>query len=134
MPRYLERSEVLEIATKYHDLMLAYELAELPTADVVSKEQYDIWFEHANILAEELRKYQNTDVPERNVGTWTEMTVIHKDEAKDIIEEWQSCRCSICGHYNTQPYMYYFSEPNYCSFCGASMRKEAGNGQVEKPD
>ena len=35
MPRYLERSEVLEIATKYHDLMLAYELAELPTADVV---------------------------------------------------------------------------------------------------
>ena len=37
MPRYLERSEVLEIATKYHDLMLAYELAELPTADVVER-------------------------------------------------------------------------------------------------
>ena len=35
MPRYLERSEVLEIATKYHDLMLAYDLAELPTANVV---------------------------------------------------------------------------------------------------
>ena len=35
MARYIERSEVLRIATKYHDLMLAYELAELPTADVV---------------------------------------------------------------------------------------------------
>ena len=35
-----------------------------PTTDVVSKEQYDIWFEHANILAEELRKYQNADVVE----------------------------------------------------------------------
>ena len=35
-----------------------------PTADVVSKDQYDIWFEHANILAEELRKYQNADVVE----------------------------------------------------------------------
>lgn len=42
MARYIERSEALRIATKYHDLMLAYELAELPTVDV----------------------------PERNVGKW----------------------------------------------------------------
>lgn len=61
---------------------------------------------------------------ERTKGKWTEKQVIHAEEAKEVVEEWQSCRCSICGHYNTQPYMYYFSEPNYCSFCGADMRKE----------
>ena len=69
------------------------------------------------------------DVPERNVGKWTEMTVIHKDEAKDIIEEWQSCRCSVCGRYHTQPYMYYFYEPKFCSWCGAEMRKETEDGR-----
>ena len=46
----------------------------MPTADVVSKEQYDILLEHANILAEEMRKYQNADVPEKNVGKWIPVT------------------------------------------------------------
>ena len=68
-----------------------------------------------------------TEDVERNVGKWTEKEVIHKDEAKNIIEEWQSCRCSICGHYDTRPYMYYFSEPTFCSWCGAEMREEGYN-------
>lgn len=49
-------------------------LDEVPTADVVDKKRYDILLEHANILAEELRKYQNANVPERNVGKWIPVT------------------------------------------------------------
>ena len=71
------------------------------------------------------------DVHERNIGKWTEKKVIHSDEAKEIVEEWQSCRCSECGRYHTQPYMYFFSEPNYCSFCGASMKEEADHAQLD---
>lgn len=58
---------------------------------------------------------------ERKKGKWTEKEVIHAEEAKEVITEWQSCRCSVCGRYHTQPYMYYFENPNYCDFCGAKM-------------
>ena len=55
-----------------------------------------------------LRDFPTADVPERNVGKWTEKEVIHVEEAKNVIEEWQSCRCSVCGRYHTQPYLYFF--------------------------
>lgn len=63
------------------------------------------------------------DVQEVKRGEWTEKEVIHRDEAKNIIEEWQSCRCSVCDRYDTRPYMYYFDKPNFCSWCGADMRE-----------
>lgn len=71
-----------------------------------------------------LRDYPTADVVERKKGKWTEKEVIHAEEAKEVITEWQSCRCSVCGRYHTQPYMYYFDNPNYCDFCGVDMRKE----------
>lgn len=55
------------------------------------------------------------------LGTWIERTVIHKDEAKEAIEEWQSARCSVCGKYHTTPYMYYFDEFKFCPNCGSYM-------------
>lgn len=61
--------------------------------------------------------------PQRMRGRWTEKHHAYSDE-ESVIEEWQSCRCSECGRYDTRPYMYYFSEPNYCSYCGADMRGE----------
>lgn len=63
------------------------------------------------------------EMPERKTGKWTEKHHAYSDE-ESAIEEWQSCRCSECGRYDTRPYMYYFSEPNYCSYCGADMRGE----------
>ena len=60
--------------------------------------------------------------PEREKGKWIEKEVVHADEAKEAIEEWQSCRCSECGRYDTRPYIYCFSEPRFCSYCGADMR------------
>ena len=62
--------------------------------------------------------------PERKKGKWTEKHHVYSDE-EYVIEEWQSCRCSECGRYDTRPYMYYFSEPRFCSWCGADMRGEA---------
>lgn len=61
--------------------------------------------------------------PERKKGEWIEREVTHIDdlEAKDIITAWQSCKCSVCGRYDTRPYMYYFNAPKYCSWCGAEM-------------
>jgi len=51
------------------------------------------------------------------MGRWLE-----KEVNSDIaIEEWQSSRCSVCDKYHTTPYMYYFSEYNYCPNCGAKM-------------
>lgn len=62
---------------------------------------------------------------ERKKGEWIEREVTHIDdlEAKDIITSWQSCKCSVCGRYDTKPYMYYFNAPKYCGWCGADMRE-----------
>ena len=62
-------------------------------------------------------------IEERKRGKWKEKHHAYADEEK-IIEEWQSCKCSVCGRYDTRPYMYYFDEPHFCSWCGADMRGE----------
>ena len=54
------------------------------------------------------------------VGKWLEREVID-DKA---IKEWQSARCSVCDKYHTTPYMYYFSQYDYCPHCGAKMEVE----------
>lgn len=64
------------------------------------------------------------DVRENIKGEWLEKHHSYADEESPI-EEWQSCKCSVCGRYDTRPYMYYFSEPHYCSWCGADMRGES---------
>lgn len=71
-------------------------------------------------------KTMPTIEPQRIRGKWIEREVTHIDEleAKDIITAWQSCKCSVCGRYDTRPYMYYFDEPKYCSWCGADMREK----------
>lgn len=73
--------------------------------------------------------------PERKRGKWTKKDVIYITEAKDVIDAWQSCKCSACGRYDTRPYMYYFSEPRFCSYCGAEMeRRDDGNNSIDRPD
>ncbi len=61
--------------------------------------------------------------PERKKGKWLKKEVTHIDdlEAKDIITEWQSAKCNVCGKYHTTPYMYYFSDYDFCPNCGARM-------------
>ena len=62
----------------------------------------------------------------RKTGKWLGKEVIHADEAKEAIEEWQSCKCSVCGRYDTRPYLYYFSEPRFCSWCGSFNGEKEG--------
>lgn len=59
---------------------------------------------------------------ERKTGKWLEKKVIPMPE-NGI--ELQSCRCSECERYDTRPYLYYFSEPHFCSWCGADMGGDA---------
>lgn len=77
-----------------------------------------------NMLKEMGSKEVTLDSSGRNVGYWTEKEVIDEDEAKKSIVEWQSCRCSVCKRYDTRPYLYYFNEPRFCSWCGAEMKGE----------
>lgn len=65
---------------------------------------------------------QPTITPERKRGRWLEKKVVHATN-DGRITEWQSCKCSECGRYDTRPYLYYFDEPNFCSWCGAEMRE-----------
>ena len=71
-------------------------------------------------------KYNDLEVevvdvePQRMRGKWVEKTVAENPKSAGI-EEWQSCKCNNCGRYDTRPYLYYFIEPNYCSYCGAEM-------------
>ena len=60
---------------------------------------------------------------EQKTGKWLKKNRVYSEESH--IEDWQSCCCSVCGHYDTRPYMYYFDEPNYCSYCGARMENES---------
>lgn len=57
---------------------------------------------------------------EQKKGKWIEKSYTCADEGS-VIDEWQSCKCSICGRYDTRPYLYYFDEPRFCSWCGAKM-------------
>ena len=52
-------------------------------------------------------------------GKWLECDVFDEHN----ITEWQSAKCSVCGHYHTTPYLYSFSYYNFCPTCGADMRK-----------
>ena len=101
--------------------------------DTISRQAaIDTFYKRPNI------KYTTLDVlailktlpsaqPKRKTGSWTEKHHAYADEEK-VIEEWQSCKCSVCGRYDTRPYLYYFNEPNFCSWCGADMRGGEHNG------
>lgn len=100
-------------------------------SDTISREKaYEVLTEYYHhktemqhkALREALDMVPSADVPERNVGKWLEKEVIHAKEAKAIITEWQSCKCSVCGCYDTRPYLYCFNEPRFCSWCGAEMK------------
>lgn len=114
--RYIKTTDALRVISEFYNLRtddekyrLSFAISLVPSADVVEQERYDILLEHANVLAEEMRKYQNADVPERNVGKWVEVR-----QAYDL---W-AYECSECGfvikYESTEEY-------NYCPHCGAKM-------------
>lgn len=100
--------------------------------DVIRK--YDFFFpQYAERFVTELRDAMKSDLvndiktlpsaqPQRMRGRWLDKKVI--DDRKDAkIQQWQQARCSICYKWHTVPYMYYFSNYNFCPNCGADMRE-----------
>lgn len=68
---------------------------------------------------EQYKKGYEDAKAEMEHGQWVEKKVGN-------VEDWgidmlQSVKCSVCGHYHTTPYVYCFTEDNYCPYCGAKM-------------
>ncbi len=59
-------------------------------------------------------------IEKRKTGKWEEREV----SSENVIDAWQSARCSVCGKYHTTPHLYYFKGYNFCPNCGADMRGE----------
>ena len=53
-------------------------------------------------------------------GRWEHVEVVH-DRKDAKIQDWQQAKCSVCGRWNTTPFMYYLKLDNYCPNCGAKM-------------
>ena len=102
MADYIDRSKVLDLIKDKAD---GYPYFEYPTINLV----------HA------IKDIPSADVMEVRHGEWLEKETFH-DENADVISEWQSARCSVCNKYNTTPYLYYFTDYNFCPNCGADMR------------
>lgn len=100
--------------------------------DFISREQatsiIQTWLKHSGYSEGERNMMRCTIQmleelpPTQKTGKWLEKNCVYSEESH--IEDWQSCCCSVCGHYDTRPYMYYFDEPNYCSYCGCRMERE----------
>lgn len=83
-----------------------------------------VWDESGQATANEVENilYEVPSAePERTVGKWTEKQIF-SDVDHDVIPEWQSAKCSVCGKYHTTPYLYYFDNYPYCPNCGSEMR------------
>ena len=84
------------------------------SADIGKAENRELWHYEQALL--EIREMLECE-PERKTGKWEEREV----SSEQVIDEWQSARCSVCGLYHTTPYMYYFKDFNFCPSCGARM-------------
>lgn len=60
---------------------------------------------------------------DRPQGEWLEKGIYdNNDGEREMVEQWQAAKCSICERWFTTPYLYYFDEHNYCPHCGAKMK------------
>lgn len=55
---------------------------------------------------------------DRPTGEWLEKEVFDNQDS-EVIDCYQSARCSHCGKYHTTPYSYYFDNYNFCPNCGS---------------
>jgi len=105
---------------------------ESQPSDAVSREQallaltgMDLPTDRDKLIALFTNRIQHLPavMPQRKRGKWVDKHVIHREEADECIDEWQSAKCDNCGHYHTTPYMYYFTNYKTCPNCGAEMEK-----------
>ena len=75
-----------------------------------------------NDIVKVINDMPTADVRENVRGEWLEREVT--EDVGQGIQEWQQARCSVCGKWHTTPYMYYFSDYNFCPNCGADMKGE----------
>lgn len=95
--------------------------ARVRVAGGMSEEELTDDFKDGVLAVLELLKTQSTVEPSPE-GEWLDRSV-RDDPKAEVIEQWQSAKCSVCGKYHTTPYLYYFDWYDWCPNCGARMRK-----------
>lgn len=117
----MTRIEALEILQAVKFLLPTEEYSDMAEEAldmaIEALEQYENAFEHGYTEAES----EYREILERKRGEWIERNVT-QDRRDAKIQEWQSAKCSVCGKYHTTPYMYYFTNYDYCPNCGSDMR------------
>lgn len=108
---------VIKYCTKYDLRELLADIEVLPSVEQAQATLDDVSNAYENGYQQ--GKFEAT----QKTGKWLEKNCVCSEESH--LEDWQSCCCSVCKHYDTRPYMYYFDEPNYCSYCGARMEKKS---------
>ena len=73
-------------------------------------------------FGEILEKFIMQQPSAQKKGKWLEKERI--EENLKWADGLQSAKCSVCGRYHTTPYMYSFTDYNFCPHCGADMREE----------
>jgi Zn finger protein HypA/HybF involved in hydrogenase expression len=74
--------------------------------------------------SEEVEEALNMAIEALSKGHWIEKEVFDNQDS-EVIESYQSARCSHCGKYHTTPYSYFFDNYNFCPNCGADMRERS---------
>ena len=95
---------------------------DFPIPDADWDKIMDVEFENTKSISFRTKSGKTVEFAKVAKGEWLEKEVHEKGVCEDI-EEWQSAKCSVCGRYHTTPYMYYFSDYNFCPNCGAKMRE-----------
>lgn len=67
-----------------------------------------------------IKRLPTVDAEPVKHGRWEQAEVVH-DRKDAKIQDWQQAKCSVCGRWQTTPFMYYLKLDNYCPNCGAKM-------------
>ena len=86
-----------------------------PSAQPFTEEQIQTMQE---LEAAQVEKAYELGKADRPKGHWIEKEVFDNQDS-EVIECYQSARCSHCGKYHTTPYMYYFDNYDFCPNCGS---------------
>ena len=94
---------------------------EIRSPHEILNTRIDGQLEGLDYAIEELDNMPTADVSDNVHGEWINREVI--DDRKDAkIQQWQQAQCSICWKWHTTPYMYHFTDHDFCPNCGASMK------------
>ena len=99
------------------DRELAIELLRTNRPHIEASTKYAMWQFYKDLNA------IKTMPSAEKTGKWENIDIIH-DRADAKITDWQQAQCSVCGKWQTKPYLYGIKLDPYCPSCGSRMVEE----------